>query len=66
MGRQHSELGVLPHHYEFVTGSMLAAMADECGPAWTPELAHTWDEALRFVSSLMIAAGSAETARVPG
>jgi len=59
MGRQHAQLGVQPRHYEYVTASMLAAMADECGAAWTPELARTWDEALQFVSGQMIAASAA-------
>jgi hemoglobin-like flavoprotein len=63
MGRQHTELGVLPRHYEYVTASMLAAMADECGDAWTPEVARTWDEALRFVSDQMLAVGAAPVAR---
>ena len=56
MGRQHGALGVQPQHYEYVAASMLAAMADECGEAWTPELAQTWDAALRFVSSRKLAA----------
>jgi len=58
MGRQHGALGVQPQHYEYVAGSMLAAMADECGEAWTPELAQTWDAALRFVGGRMLAAHS--------
>ncbi len=61
MGRQHHELGVLPRHYEYVSASMLTAMADECGAAWTPELARTWDEALQFVSAQMISAGTTES-----
>ena len=56
MGRQHNQLGVQPQHYEYVGASMLAALADECGEAWTPELSQTWDAALRFVSGRMIAA----------
>ena len=59
MGRQHTELGVQPQHYEYVGASMLAAMADECGEAWTPELSRTWDAALRFVSARMMAAQAA-------
>jgi hemoglobin-like flavoprotein len=58
MGRQHGDLGVCPRHYEYVTASMLAALADECGDAWTPELAHAWDEALQLVSNRMIAAAA--------
>jgi|KBSSwiStaDraftv2_1062776.scaffolds.fasta_scaffold98840_1 hemoglobin-like flavoprotein len=60
MGRQHAELGVQPQHYDYVGASMLAAMADECGDAWTPELSRTWDAALRYVSARMLAAQSAE------
>lgn len=59
MGRQHAELGVQPQHYEYVGASMLAAMADECGEAWTPELSRSWDAALRFVSARMMAAQAA-------
>jgi hemoglobin-like flavoprotein len=62
MGRQHGELGVQPRHYEYVAASMLAAMADECGDGWTPELARAWDEALQFVSARMIAATAASAA----
>jgi hemoglobin-like flavoprotein len=59
MGRQHAALGVQPLHYEHVSASMLAALADECGEAWTPELSRTWDAALRFVSTRMLAAQAA-------
>lgn len=55
MGRQHADLGVQPHQYDFVRASMLAAMADHLGERWTAELSHTWDEALRFVSHEMCA-----------
>ena len=61
MGRQHAELGVEPRHYEYVGASMLAALADECGEAWTPELSRTWDAALRLVSDRMLAATAART-----
>ena len=57
LGRQHHALGVQPRHYEYVAASMLAAMADECGAAWTPELAQAWDEALHVVAARMFAAG---------
>ncbi|MBM3985800.1 MAG: hemin receptor [Planctomycetes bacterium] len=63
MGREHGQLGVQPHHYDYVTASMLAAMADERGQAWTPALSDTWDEALRFVGGRMVAAQEAAGAR---
>ena len=56
MGRQHAEIGVQRHQYDFVRASMLAAMSDHLGERWTPELSHTWDAALRFVSDEMCAA----------
>jgi nitric oxide dioxygenase len=62
MGRQHAGLGVQPHQYEYVCASMLAAMSDECGERWTPELAQAWDEALRLVSARMVAASGAPAA----
>ena len=65
MGAQHARLGVEPRHYEYVTASMLAAMADGCADAWTPELARTWDEALQLVSRQMIAAGAAAEVSAP-
>lgn len=61
MGRQHGELGVQPRQYDFVRASMLAAMSDSLGERWTPELSHTWDEALRFVSDEMCGAARAGT-----
>lgn len=65
LGARHGALGVQPQHYEFVSASMLAALSDECGPAWTPQVAEAWDEALRAVSAMMIAAGGATPARAP-
>ena len=59
MGRQHADIGVQPHQYDFVRASMLAAMADSLGERWTAELSHTWDEALRFVSDEMRAGARA-------
>lgn len=59
MGRQHADIGVQAHQYDFVRASMLAAMADHLGERWTAELSHTWDEALRFVSDEMCAGARA-------
>jgi hemoglobin-like flavoprotein len=56
MGREHVEYGVQPHQYDYVRASMLAAMSDELGDEWTPEIAATWDEALRAVSDIMCSA----------
>jgi hemoglobin-like flavoprotein len=56
MGREHVAYGVEPHQYDYVRASMLAAMSDELGDGWTPEIAGTWDEALRTVSEVMCSA----------
>ncbi len=64
MGRQHAEIGVQEHQYDYVRASMLAAMSDQLGERWTADVARTWDEALRFVSATMCA-GARTATRTP-
>jgi hemoglobin-like flavoprotein len=56
LGRRHGAIGIQPRHYHWVSTAMLATLSDRFGPRWTPEVAHTWDEALHAVSQSMIAA----------
>ena len=56
LGRRHGEIGIQPRHYQWVSAAMLATLSDRFGERWTPEVAHTWDEALHVVSQSMIAA----------
>jgi hemoglobin-like flavoprotein len=53
LGAKHIDYGVTPEMYGWVGDSLLAALADAAGEAWTPELAGAWTEAYGAVSGLM-------------
>ncbi|HKO94653.1 MAG TPA: globin domain-containing protein, partial [Polyangiaceae bacterium] len=53
LGAKHVDYGVTPEMYAWVGDSLLAALADAAGEAWTPELAGAWTEAYGAVSGLM-------------
>jgi hemoglobin-like flavoprotein len=59
MGERHDEYGVLAHMYPAVSHTLLATLGQAAGEAWTPEVADTWDAALRMVSECMIEAQGA-------
>lgn len=51
-GRLRS-FGVGPEHLPALLGTLLAAMAETLGPAWTHEARADWTEALRLVGGLL-------------
>jgi hemoglobin-like flavoprotein len=53
LGAKHVDYGVTSEMYGWVGDSLLAALADAAGDAWTPELAGAWTEAYGAVSGLM-------------
>jgi len=55
MGAKHVQYGTLDAHYPVVVDTMLEAMAEVAGSAWTPEVASDWKTALELISNTMIA-----------
>jgi hemoglobin-like flavoprotein len=55
MGRKHVDYGVKDEMYGWVGASLLAALADAAGDAWTPALASEWEKAYNAISALMLA-----------
>lgn len=55
MGERHHDYQVTPEMYAAVSHTMLSTLGSAAGEAWTPEVADTWDAALRMVSARMIA-----------
>lgn len=63
MGARHVNYGVRPEHYPIVRDTMLAALAEIAGPAWTPQLAGDWGAALGAVAAKMIEGAESATRR---
>jgi hemoglobin-like flavoprotein len=55
LGAKHVDYGVTREMYDWVGASLLAALAEVAGPAWTPELQAAWAEAYGTIVSLMLA-----------
>jgi hemoglobin-like flavoprotein len=55
LGAKHVDYGVTREMYDWVGASLLAALAEVAGPAWTPELQAAWSEAYGAIVSLMLA-----------
>ena len=55
LGAKHVDYGVTREMYDWVGASLLAALAEVAGPAWTPELQAAWAEAYGAIVSLMLA-----------
>lgn len=53
MGDKHRGYGVRDEMYDMVGDSLLAAMGELAGPAWTPELKSAWTTAYGAVAGLM-------------
>lgn len=54
LGTRHERYGVKPEHYPLVGETLLAAMAEVAGPAWTPESARAWSEAYGIIAATML------------
>jgi hemoglobin-like flavoprotein len=54
LGAKHVDYGVTPEMYPWVSECLIAALAENVGPAWRPEHAKAWHEALAAVSDLML------------
>lgn len=54
MGAKHVEYGTLDAHYPVVVETMLEAMEEVAGAAWTPDVAADWKTALELITNTMI------------
>ncbi len=54
MGARHVKYGVRDEMYGWVGGSLLAALEEAAGTAWSPALAEAWSEAFGAIASLML------------
>lgn len=62
LGKKHAGWGVTPPMYDAVAKSMITAMEELGGPAWTPEMTDQWTQALGAVAGLMITGAEGEEA----
>ncbi|THA55935.1 flavohemoprotein [Streptomyces sp. A1136] len=58
LGRDHRKFLAGPEQYEAVGTSLLAALAEAAGEAWTPPVARAWAEAYRVIAGVMTAAAA--------
>ncbi|MET9698296.1 globin domain-containing protein [Streptomyces sp. NPDC006529] len=58
LGRDHRKFLARPEHYDAVGASLLAALAEASGPAWTPAVEKAWSEAYRAIADVMTAAAA--------
>lgn len=63
MGEKHIDYGVRDEMYDWVRESLLAAIAEAAGDAWSPALETAWSDALTAISGLMIDGARAARAR---
>ncbi|MER5732452.1 globin domain-containing protein [Streptomyces sp. NPDC002138] len=59
LGRDHRKFLARPEHYDAVGASLLAALAEASGPAWTPVVEEAWSAAYRAIADLMTAGAAA-------
>ncbi|MEV7614014.1 globin domain-containing protein [Streptomyces sp. NPDC089799] len=59
LGRDHRKFLIRPEHYAAVGASLLAALAEASGAAWTPVVEKAWGEAYQLIADTMTA-GAAE------
>ncbi|MFF5704463.1 globin domain-containing protein [Streptomyces sp. NPDC012794] len=64
LGRDHRKFLVGPGHYAAVGTSLLAALAETSGAAWSPAVEKAWSEAYRRIADAMTA-GAAESDEPP-
>ncbi|MFE2926791.1 globin domain-containing protein [Streptomyces goshikiensis] len=61
LGRDHRKFLAGPEHYAAVGASLLAALAQTSGEAWTPDVEKAWSEAYQLIADTMTeGAGSSE------
>ncbi len=65
LGRDHRKFRVGPEHYAVLGSSLLAALAETSGAAWTPRVEKAWAEAYQVVADAMLA-GAAASEDPPG
>ncbi|MGH3431972.1 MAG: globin domain-containing protein, partial [Thermocrispum sp.] len=60
LGRDYRKYGVQSRHYEAIGTAMLAALRDQLGPAWTPDVERAWAEGFTIVARSMQEAAAAD------
>lgn len=63
LGRDHRKFMAGPEHYAAVGSSLLAALAETSGDAWTPQVEKAWTEAYQVIADAMM--GGAATSEDP-
>jgi methyl-accepting chemotaxis protein len=64
MGERHQGYGVLAEHYPVVGKTLLGAMEELAGEAWTAEVESAWSDALNLISNTMLTAYKEENAEM--
>ncbi|OKK16922.1 flavohemoprotein [Streptomyces sp. CB00455] len=59
LGRDHRKFRAGPEHYAAVGASLLAALAETSGAAWTPAVEKAWSEAYQVIADAMTAGAAA-------
>ncbi|MEM6451118.1 MAG: globin family protein [Cyanobacteria bacterium P01_D01_bin.105] len=54
LGARHVKYGALPEHYPLVGNSLLKALGQHAGSAWTPEVKGAWVDAYGVITELML------------
>lgn len=54
LGARHVRYGALPEHYPLVGNSLLKALEQHAGSAWTPEVKDAWVGAYGAITELML------------
>jgi hemoglobin-like flavoprotein len=62
MGAKHVSYGVRDEMYGWVGESLLAALSEAAGDAWTPRIAKAWTDAFGAIAGLMIAGAERQRA----
>lgn len=59
LGKKHVDYGVTGEMYGWVGASLLAALAEAAGDAWSPSLEGAWSDAYGAIAGLMQAGAQA-------
>ncbi|MEV7419171.1 globin domain-containing protein [Streptomyces sp. NPDC089919] len=59
LGRDHRKFMAGPEHYVAVGASLLAALAEAAGEAWTPAVEKAWAEAYQVIADAMVSGATA-------